>query len=285
MMCKPHASTAAIALVLVATAAVAQIHKEYRYTVGPRGSVSVNNQYGPIIVGSASGNQVIVNAVLHSDKVEIDQSQSGDRVEVISHVLAGATPNTAEVDYQVQVPAGVSLVLHSSTGPLRADGLRGDLTLEGATADIQVRDVSNAHVHVRTLNGPITLTNINDGHVEITSIQGNVTLQEVDGPFVQVNSTSGRIFYSGDFGSGGQYSLMTHSGDIEATVPSYAAIDVSARSLKGAVDNDFTLQPKHTTFPPNPGKAFAGLTGRMSSTISSVKLFSITGKIHLKKRQ
>lgn len=285
MIRKHRASTVIIAITLVAaTAAFAQIHKEYRYTVGPHAAVTVNNQYGPIAVTPVGGSQVIVNAVLHSNRVEIDQSQSGNRVDLVSHVLPGATPDSAQVDYQLQVPAGVSLILHSSTGPLSADGMRSDLTLEGATAQVQVRDVSDAHVHIRTLSGPIMLANINDGHVEITSVQGDVTLQEVDGPLVQVNCSSGRILYDGDFGSGGQYTLMTHSGDIEATVPSYAAIDVSARSLRGHVDNDFPLQPKHTPFPLVSGNTFAGIGGKVSSVISSVKLFSISGKIHLKKK-
>jgi len=282
MKCKLRASVTAVAVVLVvSSAALAQIRKEYRYTVGPHAAVVVNNQYGPISVTAAPGNQIIVNANQQSDKVEIDQSQNGDRIDIVTHLLSGASVENARVDYQLQVPAGANLTLHSSTGPLHADGMRGDVTLEGAQADVQVRDVSDAHVHVRTLSGPITLTNINQGHVEITSIQGNVTLEEVSGPLVQVNCTSGRILYDGDFGSGGQYSLMTHSGDIDATVPGYAAIDVSARSIKGEVKNDLPLQPKHTPFPPGTN-TFAG---KLGSAVSSVKLFSFSGKIHLRKKQ
>jgi len=63
--------------------------------------------------------------------------------------------------------------------------------------------------------------------------------------------------------------------------PSYASIDVIARSEEGKVENDFDLQPRHSSFVVKAGSAFAGT---MNKAASSVKLFSISGKIHLKKR-
>jgi DUF4097 and DUF4098 domain-containing protein YvlB len=173
------------------------------------------------------------------------------------------------------------VTLHSTTGPLTAEKLRGDVTLEGATAKVDVRDISDAHVHVRTLNGPVVLTNVHDGHVEITSVSGDVTLNAVSGPLVQVSSSSGKINYDGDFGAAGEYFLSSHSGDIEATAPGDASIDVTARSVRGKVQNDFPLEPKQAPFVVRAGSAFAGTIGRAAS---AVKLLSFSGKIHLKKR-
>jgi DUF4097 and DUF4098 domain-containing protein YvlB len=281
MQSKLRSATLAVVSVALVTAAIAQTRKEYRYTVRPRASVSVTNQYGPISVTSTPGNQVIVRATLPSNKVEVDQDQNGNRVDILSHLLQGATATTGRVDYEVQVPADTNVTLRSSTGPLRAEKLRGDVTLEGAGATVDVRDVSNAHVHVKTLNGPVTLTNIRQGHVEITSVSGAVTLNAVSGPFVQVNSTSGKIHYDGDFGSGGDYELSSHSGDIEAAAPTDASIDVSARSIKGQVENDFPLQPKaHTVFPIDKARAFVGTAGKAAS---KVVLHTISGTIRLKK--
>jgi len=275
------AKLAAVVVVLAAASfATGETRKEYRFTVGPRASISITNEYGPISVKPAVGNQVMVTAILHSNKVEVDQSQSGNRVDILSHLLPGATADTGRVDYEVLVPSDASVTLHSTTGPLRAEKLHGDVSLEGATAIVDVRDISDAHVHVKTLNGPVTLTNIYGGHVEITSVSGDVVLNSVSGPLVQVNSTSGRIRYDGDFGSGGEYSLTSHTGDIEASAPADASIDVTARSVRGKVENDFPLQPKHTPFVIKAGSAFAGTMGKAAS---SVKLLSFSGKIHLKK--
>ncbi len=275
------AELAACMVLVSAVLASAETRREFRFTVGSQATVSIINQYGPISVKPGTNGQVVVTAILYSDKVEIDQNQSGNRVNVLSHLLPQATTETGRVDYEVSVPSDANVTLHSITGPLHAEKLHGDVTLEGATANMDVRDISDAHVHVKSLNGPVTLTNIRGGHVEITSVTGNVVLASVSGPLVQVNSTSGRITYDGDFGNSGEYLLTSHTGDIDASAPPDASIDVTARSVKGKVENDFLLEPKHTPFVIKAGSAFAGT---LNKAASSVKLLSFSGKIHLKKR-
>jgi DUF4097 and DUF4098 domain-containing protein YvlB len=283
MLSRQRAANLVVVMVLVgAVMASAESRKEYRFKVGRRASISILNQYGPVSVRAGARKQVIVTAILHSDKVEVDQGQSGSRVTLLSHLLPGADATSGQVEYQVLVPADASVTLHSSTGPLHVEKLHGDVILEGNTATVDVRDLSDGHVHVKTLNGPVTLTNIVDGHVEVTSLSGDVMLNAVSGPLVEVNSSSGKINYDGDFGGEGEYSLTSHTGDIEATAPGDASIDVTARSEQGKVVSDFSLQPKHTSFTIRAGSAFAGTVGKAAS---SVKLFSFSGKIHLKKRQ
>ena len=273
-----------IAVTMISEAALADSRKEYHFNVGPSAGVSVNNPYGSISVKPSTGNTVTVNAILHSDKVEVDNSQNGNRIEVQSHLLEGADAVSGRVDYEILVPVDASVTLHSSTGPLRAERLRGDVTLEGASATVDVRDVSNAHVHVKTVNGPVTLTNVQDGHVEVDSLSGEVTLDQVNGPLVQVISTSGRISYTGDFGHSGEYRLTSHSGDIDAIVPDGTSADVMARSVRGEVHDDIPLQPKsHSWFAIQQGRAFMGTMGR-ASVSSTVVLRSFSGKIHLRKR-
>lgn len=266
----------------VAAFAVGETRKEYRFTVGPRASVSINNQYGPISVKPGAANQVVVRVLLHSDKIEVERDQRGNRLNIFSRLFPGATAETGRVDYEVLVPSDTRVSLHSTTGPMGAEKLQGDVSVEGATAMVDVRDLNKGHVHIKTLNGPVTLTRVHDEHVEITSVSGDVVLYEVSGPLVQVNSSSGKIRYEGDFGGGGEYSFTSHTGDIDATTPTYASIDVTARSVKGQVDNDFPLLPKsHITFPIDKARSLVGTAGKAAS---SVKLLSFSGKIHLKKR-
>jgi DUF4097 and DUF4098 domain-containing protein YvlB len=260
------------------------LHKEFRFNVGPRAGVSINNPYGSISVKPSSGDVVVINATLASDKVEVDNNQMGNRVEIESHLLSGADSQSGRVDYEVFVPTDTSLTLHSAAGSLHAEKLHGDVTLEGADATVDVRDISEAHVHVRTLNGPVTLTNVQDGHVEVDSLSGSVTLTSVTGPLVQVISTSGGISYTGDFGDRGEYRLTSHSGDIEAIVPETTSADVVARSVRGEVRDDIPLQPKsHTSFIIRDGHDFVGTIGRIAVS-STVKLTTFSGKIHLRKR-
>ena len=269
---------------MLAGTLVAETHKEYRFNVAAKAGVSVNNPYGSISVKPSAGNVVVINAVLYSDKVEVDHNVAGNRVEIQSHLLPGADAQSGRIDYEILVPPDANITLRSSTGPLRAEKLHGDVTLEGAAATVEIRDITAAHVHVKTLNGPVTLTNVQDGHVEVDSLSGEVTLNGVTGPLVQVISTSGAINYIGDFGDRGEYRLTSHSGNIEATVPESTSADVSARSVRGEVHDDIPLQPKaHTWFVIKEGSAFWGTMGR-TAVSSTVVLRSFSGKIHLRKR-
>src|ERR1700704_7087716 len=104
--------------VMVAGTLAAESRKEYHFVVGSKAGVSVNNPYGSISVKPSANNTVVINAVLHSDKVEVDNRQNGNRVDVQSHLLPGADATSGRVDYEVLVPADASVTLHSSTGPL-----------------------------------------------------------------------------------------------------------------------------------------------------------------------
>jgi DUF4097 and DUF4098 domain-containing protein YvlB len=275
--------SAVLAGTIMSGTLLAETHKEYRFNVGPRAGVSVNNPYGSVSVKPSTGNTVVINAILSSDRVEVDNALVGNRVEVQSHLLPGADAQSGRVDYEILAPADASITLHSSSGSLRAEKLHGDVSLEGAAATVDVRDITNAHVHIKTLNGPVTLTNVQDGHIEIDSLSGNVTLRGVNGPLVQVVSTSGGISYTGDFGDHGDYRFTSHSGDIEAVVPGSTSADVSARSVRGEVHDDIPLQPKqHTSFVIKEGVALWGTMGR-AAVSSTVVLRSFSGKIHLRK--
>src|SRR5215468_9198055 len=74
-----QATKFAFVLVTALTAwASAETKKEYRFNVGMKSTVSIINQYGAITVRPSSGNFVVVNATTYSDKVEVDQSQTGN---------------------------------------------------------------------------------------------------------------------------------------------------------------------------------------------------------------
>ena len=269
--------------VLVAVAAyAADKRKEFRYTVAPGASVVVTNESGPVNVKGSAGHQVVIVATTHSDKVEVDCAQTGNRIQASTHFLQRADGPDGRVDYQVLVPADARVTVRAPSGPITAEKLRGDVSVEGDAASVDVRDVKNAHVHVRTISGPVTLGNINNGHVEITSLSGNVQLDAVSGPKVAVNTAKGSIRYNGDFGEGGDYMLVNHSGDIDVILPAFASVDLSARSITGSVENDFPLQQKpHSSFVPNPGRSFAGTS---NTGASSVQLRSFSGKIRVKKQ-
>jgi DUF4097 and DUF4098 domain-containing protein YvlB len=272
-----------IAFTFVALASRAQTRKEMKFNVGPGSSLTIIDDFGPVTVHVGPGSQILANATLHADQMEIDQTHNGSRVELFTHsVQKRPTGDASRVAFDVTVPEDCDLIIHSSAGPISVEKLHGDINADGDLANIDVHDVGNGHLHLRTLKGTITVSNVTDGHVEISSVSGPVNLKDVSGPNVEVNTTNGVITYTGMFSNNGDYEFTTHSGDINVTLPANASVDVAARSVTGKVENDFPFRPKqHVPFPVTSGRAFAGTS---NSGASSVQLRSYSGTIRVKKQ-
>ncbi|HEY3770442.1 MAG TPA: DUF4097 family beta strand repeat-containing protein, partial [Candidatus Angelobacter sp.] len=220
-----------------------------------------------------------------SDKVEVDQtSNNKQRVELRTHALADQKPTAdeAKVDYDVTVPAGISVNVTTASAPITADSLTGDIGLSSETGQINITNIAKSHLRVRSMTASVGLANVTTSSVDIQSAGGPVQLRSVTGQRVSVGTTSGDISYRGDCSGGGDYLLTTHSGTIDMTLPPTASVDLTARSTTGTVDNAFPMQEKpHHTFPPQQGRSFAGTS---NSGSSSVELQSFSGKIRVKKQ-
>src|ERR1700693_4076070 len=221
---------------LLSLLAAAQEKKEFSCTVGPGAVISITNNYGPIWVKPSGSSQVLVETIFHSDAVKLVNEQHGDRIELRS---ISSRQGANLVEYTVLVPAAAFVTLRSSDGTLRAQGLRGDVVLEAASGSVEVTDISDAHLHVKTLDGPITLTDIRNSHLDIHSVRGSVNLHNVTGPSVEVNSGAGRITYAGDPGRVGEYRLTSHTGDLEVSIPAIAWVEIKAHSMKSQSDPEF----------------------------------------------
>ena len=275
---------AVVAVISLASLAAAQGTRQQFSFVLHRGhaNIDVRNVYGSVTVRPGTGGLVVVSASLPSDKVEIDRGQRGNRMQVNSHLLAGSNKDNSRVDYELEVPADSSVTLETSEGTLHAERLHGDLTFSGPAATVEVRDCNKGHVHVNTMNGPVTLTNVRDGHVEIVTISGIVTLTAVSGPLTEVKTGSGKILYDGDFGAGGKYRFTTNDGPIEAFIPAFVSASVHASSMTGKVENELPMRPlEHNPYALVQDKNIAGFMG---DAASDVELQSHTGAIRIKKK-
>ena len=273
------------ATLLAATCAFASETRKQTFTLAPGGSVNIVNGGGSVTVHPSNGRQVTIAATTYSDKVEADlkNAPDGKRIEARTHVLnAKATSDESRVDYDVTIPAGISVTVNTSTAPITIENLSGDFSLSSDTGQVTVRNITNSFVHVHSLTAPILLSDLTGTHAEIMSSGGSVQLMNVTGPKVKVSTTSGDITYQGDFAGGGAYSLVTHSGAIKVTLPETASVDLSAQSVSGSVENDFPFRERsHNSFVPTPGRSFSGTS---HSGSSSVELQSFSGKIRVKKQ-
>jgi len=272
--------------ICLCAAQAADSRKEARIDIAPGGTVNIVNGGGSIALHSGAGHQLLVAYTVHSAKVEVDQSSSDNkqRVELLTHALPGEKPTADEsrVDYDVTVPAGISVNAITTSAPITAEGINSDIELSSETGQITVHSIAKSHLRVRSMTALLSLQDVTMSRVDIQSTSGAVQLKNVNGQRVAVGTTSGNIDYQGDCSGGGNYILTTHSGAIEVTLPATASVDLSARSTTGTVENDFPLQQKpHTSFVPQQGRSFAGTS---NSGSSSVELQSFSGKIRVKKQ-
>jgi len=143
---------------------------------------------------------------------------------------------------------------------------------------VEVSDVSDGHLHVNTLSGPVNLTDIRNSHLDIHSVGGNVTLRNVTESSVEVNSTHGRINYDGDPGVTGEYRLTSHSGDLEVSIPTSSLVEISSHSVNGQSDEDI---PKRAL-----GLSAGSGNMLLKPKIASASRFvlrSFKGRIHIRR--
>jgi hypothetical protein len=282
----PIAIFAALSALAGTIAMANDSQSQVKIKVAPGGLVNIVNNSGSVSLHPGSGQQVIVNATRHSDKIEVDSNgmPDGRRVEIRTHALSQQklSADESRVEYDITLPAGVSVTVSTATAPITVENLNSDLALSSDTGRITVKNAANVRVRARSIAAPVALTSITDGYVDVTSSSGAVQLENVSGPKVTIGTTSGDVSYRGDCSGGGVYNITTHSGAIEVTLPPNASIDLTARSLTGTVENDFPLQQKpHLTFVPSPGRS---LVGTSNSGSSSMELQSFNGRIRVKKQ-
>jgi DUF4097 and DUF4098 domain-containing protein YvlB len=272
---REHPGAIVVSMALLLSAASAQERKEFTYTVGPQAVISITNTYGAITIKPSENRQVVVTTVSYSTGVSFENEQHGDRIDLRS---VSTRQGSGLVDYTVLVPSDALVNIRSSNGTLHVQGLRGDVILQSENATVEVTDVSDAHLHINTLSGPINLADIRNSHLDVHSVGGNVTLHNVIESSVEVNSTHGQINYDGDPGATGEYRLTSHSGDVEISIPTSAPVEISSRSVNGQSDED--IPRRNLGSSAGSGNMF--LKPRISSA-SRFVLRSFKGRIHIKR--
>src|SRR6185312_5682341 len=145
---------------LAAVVSVADTHKDLHYTVAPGSTVFIVNQNGSITVHASSSRQLQVSATQKSDRVEIDATQTGNRVTLRTHMLQKVSPDDARVDYDVALPTGTSINIDSDNGPIKIENVQGNVTVESDAGKVDLVNISNGSVQVQTINAAITLKDV-----------------------------------------------------------------------------------------------------------------------------
>lgn len=184
------------------------------YTLAKGARFEIANENGEIEVKGTQGTQVKVTAhrevTAGSDaeaqdrlkKVEMREEASADRVLIEAKSGTGAGfsfSNNLQVRYDVEVPAGLNVIVRTMNGTVRLDHVEGRLsaattngnvtgiailgTVQGSTVNGSVSlnlDAVSGDVQLMTVNGAIRLVlpPTADADVEATTVNGGVSVDD-----------------------------------------------------------------------------------------------------------
>lgn len=221
-------------------------------TTGTR--LEVSNPGGEINVRVWERNAVQVKA-RHSSRTFVTIKSHGSVLNINSDARRGPANI---VDYDLMVPAWL---------PLSLDGMYSDMSIEGTRAEVKVETLNGnilvkggagtlklssvqGSVQVEGSRGRLELNSVSEG-IRVVDAEGDITAETISGnlEFVRVRSKSveagtlsGEILYDGTLQEGGQYSFVSHSGDIMLGVPDGASATFNIAALDGEVENLVPVQ-------------------------------------------
>ncbi len=102
--------------------------------------------------------------------------------------------------------------------------------------DFEITAPAAANLDLLIYKGPISISNATGTIKARVTTDGNIMLAGLRSNRINAHSSNGSISFSGDLISGGEYSLRTFSGRIDATFPSAADFKVTASSFSGVID-------------------------------------------------
>jgi len=204
---------------------------DWTWRLAPGRTIEIEGVNGTIRARGSAGGAVVVHAHKHARHSDPDRVT----IEVLEHAggvtlcvrypdVPGSRPNRCEpgghshmstrdndvnVDFEVQVPAGVHLAAHTVNGGVEALGLDAD---------------AEAH----TVNGSVTLET--RGHAEASTVNGSLRAR------------------LGTMGAAGALDFRTVNGSITLELPDDAGAVVSASTVNGGIDSDFPITVSHVAF-------------------------------------
>lgn len=265
-----------------ASAAFAAHHLEKQFTVQTHPLITLHNPSGTVVISSWSKPNVMVVADNNSEKVEVDARQVGNRVDIVTHLIAESiSPDELRANYVITVPEDSELEVHSDSGSIAISNVLGDMSVETVGAGIDAENIGG-YLMVQTVGGGFQCMRCT-GRIDVHSISGDVRLVDDHSSSIFAQTSTGSILLDGDFLPNGVYRLKNYSGPINVRFSNGDSFDVNATSLYGKVDNQAKLVPPSH---PNqrPPRGSRSLFGSLNEGRARLELSSFNGIINIHKR-
>ncbi len=273
-------------IILSPAAARPQAVVDTLLSVGANATVEVENMVGDITINTWDRKAVHVRATGPAE-VHFDREES--EVSVEAEMMPG---HARETVFTLTVPKDAHIGVHTFEGRISVEGTTGRIDAHSVKGLVRVSGGRNA-IEVGSVEGGVELSgargrveahSVNEfvslrdvvGDIEATTVNGPVTLERCDTRSLEASSVNGAIVFHGPIHSDGWYSMETHNGTIDMTIPQNASATISAFTYNGEFDADFPV----TVTKAGPGKA---TTFTLGAGEAHIELETFNGSIVLKR--
>jgi hypothetical protein len=213
---------------------------ERSFEVGPGAELSVSNVSGDTRIRAEEGSVIRVQARksgssrrLANTQIEFDQA--GNRVTVRTRAGQagrwGIVRNVGSVEYDIIVPRGCKVHVHTVSGDVDVRGTGAPLAAETVNGDITIDDISGDST-ITTVNGDVQGTRL-EGALAARSTNGDITIKESRLRRFTLNSVSGDFFVETPLTVGEHYFAKTVSGDLQLIIPRDARATIQLKTVSG----------------------------------------------------
>ncbi len=141
-------------------------HLEKHFKVDARPEITLHNPSGTVVVKAWTKSEVMVIATRASDDVEVDATQTGNRVDIMTHPVSNAAAMSAgdsRADFEIRVPEDAELQIHDDSGTVSVNSVLGDMNVETVGAGVDLSDDAG-YLTVKTIDGAFPMPSLRRAH-------------------------------------------------------------------------------------------------------------------------
>lgn len=254
----------AIAIAFVAAVVVpplsAQVEIDRRRPAPARGEVSIDNDFGAIVVKGWERNEVLVQGVVAAgaEGFDLEGDKEGTSVSVSVpdawFQAAGEEP-AFRTTLTIFVPLGSQLSIDSVNATVTVEGVVGAIDVEtvngavrisGARARVEVETMTGAidvaaagaPMEIRSISGAVTVAGAS-GDVQIETLSGKVVASGQAVRSVDIRSTTGAVDFQGSTARAGELKIETFSSPVKLRLPKGTKAVFDLQTFGAKIDSQF----------------------------------------------
>ena len=229
------------------------------FPVGGQSTLVIKGQKGNVGVTAGSTGTITVKASSNGRRADVinqsisaNQSHDDKGHDVINITTA---PGNISVDYTITMPADAQVKVEVDAGSISIAGVSG-VNVDANSGSLNIENVSgptnayttNGNITARKLKGPVVLESVNGsinadaviGQLKAVTQNGDVVVREamLNGQSA-LKTNYGSVRLSGSIDAHGTYTLSTHNGNVNLSLPGNTSFQMHTSTASGSINNEF----------------------------------------------